>query len=176
MSAWLDRVSPLLPMGSPGCEISGTRQEGDQRAERRRLRLPMCLLIAGALALALFGGCGGDMQAQELSRSIDTIVSSAGEGQLLARGVTEDGTKTTFVRVRAQELGDTVDHESEKLQDATAGPDVAPAKRRAVRIADAVSSALGSLQVDPDGDATAEAANLALKRLSSRAQRLQETL
>ena len=116
------------------------------------------------------------MQAQELSRSIDTIVSSAGEGQLLARGVTEDGTKTTFVRVRAQELGDTVDHESEKLQDATAGPDVAPAKRRAVRIADAVSSALGSLQVDPDGDATAEAANLALKRLSSRAQRLQETL
>jgi hypothetical protein len=133
-------------------------------------------LAAAVLAVAALAGCGGDMQGDELSRSIDTIVSSAGEGQLLAQGVTEDGTKTTFVRVRAQELGETVDHEGEKLQDATAGPEVAPAKEKAVGLAGAVSSALGDLQTDPDDDTTAQQVDRTLKRLSSRAQRLQESL
>ena len=116
------------------------------------------------------------MRPDELSRSIDTMISSAGEGRLIAEGVAEDRTKTTFVRVRTRELGETVDHESEKLSDATAEPEVAAEKRAAVAVAERISSLLGQLQVEPTDEATASAAERNFARLASRAERLQGSL
>ena len=77
--------------------------------------------------VALFGavlagaaGCGGPMEPQELARSVQTLESSASEGALLADGVARDRTKATFVRAHSRDLGETVDHEAEKLADADA--------------------------------------------------------
>ena len=89
----------------------------DAQVVRRAATTLTVVLLAGLTAST--AGCGGDMRADELSRSIDTLISSAGEGQLIAEGVAADRTKTTFVRVRTRELGEVVEHETEKLSDAT---------------------------------------------------------
>jgi hypothetical protein len=140
----------------------------------------MSLARMGAIAACLFAlaasGCGGDIRADELSRSIDTLTSSAGEGMLLARGVAEDRTKTTFTRVRATELTEDVDHEAEKLNDATAGPGLADEKRAAVGLAEEISSQLGELEISPTDEKIAIGVDHALSRLQARAERLSGSL
>jgi fructosamine-3-kinase len=139
-------------------------------------RLTVAAPLAWFMAALLWSGCGGDIRADELSRSIDTLVSSAGEGRLVAQDVAEDRTKTTFVRVRARELGETVDHESEKLADATADAAEAPEKRAAVALADRISTVLGQLQVEPSDESTARLAARELGRLRNRCESLQGSL
>jgi hypothetical protein len=131
----------------------------------------------GIFTIALLtAGCGGDIRADELSRSIDTVVSSAREGALIAEGVAQDRTKTTFVRVRARELTEETDHEAEKLNDATADPELAAEKKAAVALASQTSDVLGELQVSPSDEATALEVMHRLRRLADRAEKLQGSL
>lgn len=118
------------------------------------------------------------MQPDELARSIGTLESTAAEGALLADGVARDRTKATFVRAHARELGETVDHEAEKLNDAEAEAEggVAPAKVRAIELADRISAALGRIQIAPDSETEGRSAEEALSRLSDRAGELAEGL
>ena len=135
------------------------------------------LAVATLTVLAvLASGCGGAIRADELSRSVDTLISSAGEGELLAEGVTADRTKATFVRVRTRELGEIVDHEAEKLNDASAKPDLAAEKKAAVGIAERISSALGQLQLAPSDESAATRAGKRFARLAARGERLTESL
>jgi hypothetical protein len=116
------------------------------------------------------------MRPEELGRSVQAIESSAAEGGLLADDVARDRTKATFVRVHARELGDTVDHEAEKLHDADASGDVAVSKARAVELAGQVSQALGDLQVAPDSEVTGLSTADKLAKLAQRAGRLADAL
>lgn len=134
-----------------------------------RTALVWICLVCATVALA---GCGGDMRADELGRSVGSLGSAASEGSLLAQGVVENRTKTTFVRVRARELGETVEHEAEKLSDASAVGEVAVAKDRAVELAGSISQALGDLQTSPDDAAQARRAERELRALADRASRL----
>jgi hypothetical protein len=139
-------------------------------------RRPLLSSALCLLALAC-GGCGGDLRADELGRSVDALASAAGEGGLLAQGIVEDRTKTTFVRVRARELAETVQHEAEKLQDATAtGPVVPTAKQHAVELAGELSQALGDLQTAPADSRSAAQAERTLDALARRASRLAKAL
>jgi hypothetical protein len=128
------------------------------------------------LVALVASGCGGDIRADELSRSIDTLISSAGQGELLAKGVAQDRTKTTFTRVLATELTGVVDHEAEKLNDATADPDLAGEKRAAVGLCEQISSRIGELEVSPTDEKTATRVEHALVRLAARAERLSGSL
>jgi hypothetical protein len=128
------------------------------------------------LVIATFSACGGPIRADELSRSIDTLISSAGEGELLAQGVADDRTKTTFVRAHAREMGEVVDHEAEKLNDASANPDLSEEKRAAVGLAEQISSALGALQISPSDETTAAQVASELSRLAARGERLAGSL
>ncbi len=135
------------------------------------------LAVAILTVLAVLGsGCGGAIRADELSRSVDSLVSSAGEGQLLAEGVAADRTKATFVRVRARELGETVDHEGEKLNDASAKPELAAEKKAAVGLAEHISSALGQLQLAPTDEPAATRAGKSLARLAAHGEQLSDSL
>ena len=116
------------------------------------------------------------MRPDELSRSVDTLVSAAGEGSLLAEGVADDRTKTTFVRVRARELGEELDHESEKLADATTDSELAAEKRAAVALADRIATQIDQLQITPTDEAAAEQVERSLGRLASECEQLQESL
>jgi hypothetical protein len=124
----------------------------------------------------LLGGCGGPMQASELSPSVETLASSAADGQLLARGAAADRTKTTFVRVHARELGEVVDHEAEKLNDATPAAGVGAKKDSASTLAEQISTVLGQLQTAPADRPQARRAELRLRQLAQRAQRLADSL
>jgi hypothetical protein len=128
------------------------------------------------IACALLAGCGGDIRQDELNRSIKQVQSAAADGQLLATGVVEDRTKATFVRAHARELTEEVDHEAEKLNDASAERALANEKQRAVDLADEVSSALGQLQISPQDQAVARKARQDLRELGDRAQRLRDEL
>ena len=133
--------------------------------------------LAAALAVsALAGGCGGDMRRDELNRSIESIQSSAGDGELTAFEVARNRTKNTFVRVHARELSEDVDHEAEKLNDAFAKPDVKPYKQRAIELADQVSDALGRLQTSPEDDEVARQVRQQLRDLADQAQQLRDEL
>jgi hypothetical protein len=133
----------------------------------------MAAAIAAAIALS---ACGGPMRPEELARSVDTLASAASEGALIARDIARDRTKTTFARVRARELGETVDHEAEKLSDATPQQQIADEKAAAVNLATAISEALGDIQTSPaDRDAAREAAGK-LDDLNRRAEELSKGL
>jgi hypothetical protein len=127
--------------------------------------LPLLVALAGA-------GCGGDMRADELSRSVQSLASAAAEGALTADGAARDRTKTTFVRAHARELGETVEHEAEKLGDASATGAVAADKAKAVALAGEISQRLGDLQTAPDDRAGARRAAEQLRALADEATRL----
>jgi hypothetical protein len=133
------------------------------------------VLLAGATCLC---GCGGPIQPDELKRSIQALESSAAEGALLADDVARDRTKATFARVHARELGETVEHEAEKLNDAEAEPEggVAATKVRAIDLADRISAALGQIQTAPGSETEGRAAEKALSGLGERAGQLAEGL
>jgi hypothetical protein len=136
----------------------------------------LALAVLGFMTAAL-AGCGGPITPDELSRSIETLESSAAEGALLANGVARDRTKATFVRVHARDLSDVVVHEAEKLNDAQADrPDVAAAKTRAVDLADRIDTALGQVQVAPGSESDGRKSAAALMRLSEDAKKLADAL
>jgi len=152
---------------------------------RRAIRhypLPMrrrfIALALAAVAAASLTACGGPMSPDELKRSIETLESTAAEGQLLAGDVAGDRTKATFVRVPSRDLGDVVVHEAEKLNDAEAEAEggVAPTKARAIELADRISAALGRIQIAPDSETEGRTAEETLSRLSEQAAQLAEGL
>ena len=72
-------------------------------------RRPITLLVVACAAAAPLTGCGGPITPGELSRSIQTLESTAAEGSLLAKDVGRDRTKATFARVHSRDLHDMVD-------------------------------------------------------------------
>ncbi|HWI71976.1 MAG TPA: hypothetical protein VNT55_08480 [Baekduia sp.] len=134
-------------------------------------------LATVAVAAAVVAcGCGGPIQHDELERGVATLGATAAEGRLVALGVVEDRTKTTFVRVHSAALADDAQHEAEKLNDAEARPDLVARKAAAVRIAQDIDAALGDLQVSPSDRRVAREVERKLDALSRRAERLTERL
>lgn len=140
---------------------------------RRRL-IALAVVACGA---APFAGCGGAITPDELARSIETLESAAAEGSLLAGDVADDRSKATFVRAHARDLGDVVEHEAEKLNDAEADrADVAAAKSDAGDLADRIGTALGRIQTAPGSETDGRTAAEALSRLSEDAGKLADGL
>jgi hypothetical protein len=133
-------------------------------------------LCAGLIVALAAAGCGGDIRADELNRGLSSLQSAAGDGELLAYGVVQDRTKTTYVRAHARELAEDVQHEAEKLSDASAGPDVADQKNQAVELAGDISDALGQLQTNPDDPGVARMVRQELRDLADRAERIANDL
>jgi hypothetical protein len=137
---------------------------------------PSSLVALLGAVLLVAAGCGGPMQAQELARSVQTLESAASEGALLAHDVAHDRTKSTFVRVQSRDLGDTVNHEAEKLADAKANGQVAVRKSQAVDLANRISQTLGDLQVFPGVESKAAVAQRELESSAKRAAAISNAL
>ena len=136
----------------------------------------MASLVAAVLVAVTAGGCGGPMTSGELRRSVETLKSNAAEGKLLAQGAAEDRTKATFVRALAREVGESTDHETEKLTDAVAREGLEEKMESAVALAEAISDQVGTLQVAPaDTEGASDAAG-ELDDLAARARRLAASL
>jgi len=131
---------------------------------------------ATGCAAVLFLGACGHLGNDELERGVATLKATAQEGRLLAQEVARDHSKATFVRVHARALGDTADHEAEKLSDAAAGGATAKAKAEAVKLAQDISGALGDLQTAPGDEATGAEVAGRLRSLAATADRLEARL
>jgi hypothetical protein len=116
------------------------------------------------------------MTDDELERGVGTLGSLASEGELVARGVQNDRTKTTFVRVQLRDLSDDAEHEAEKLSDSEDATGNADVKAQAIQLASDISSALGELQVDPRNPALARDVGDRLTKLAGEADALAEKL
>jgi hypothetical protein len=99
------------------------------------------------LALAV-GGCG-DLSRGELSRGVESLGALAAQGGLLADGVAEDATKSTYSRVMAKTLGGEAEHEAEKLADAEPEAAVAKERHAAVGVARQLAELFAELQTYP---------------------------
>src|SRR4051794_25825387 len=140
----------------------------------RRGRLGVAVLLVG---VAFGSGCGGAMTPDELSRSVETLASTAAEGSMLAGGVADDRTRATFARVHARDLSDVVAHEMEKLNDAEADrAEISEPTQKAIDLADRIDTALGQIQVAPQDEAAARTARDQLDKLSQDAGKLAERL
>jgi hypothetical protein len=136
------------------------------------MRFSMVIMAAAILV----AGCGGPITGGELRRGVDTLGATAAEGRLVALGVVDDRTKTTFVRTAARDLADDAQHEAEKLTDAKAGPRTTGARDEAVRLAQDIDAALGDLEVAPADRAGAGDVARRLDELKRRADELAERL
>lgn len=130
----------------------------------------------GLAFAALLSACGGPIQREELGRGIETLRSDAADGSLLARGVADNRTLSSFVRVHARELADDADHEAQKLHDADANGPLVEKKRKAVVLAQRISDALGDLQLAPGDEAAGRVAERQLDGLARQARDLSESL
>ena len=107
---------------------------------------------------------------------METLQSDAAEAALLARGVAQDRTRASFVRVHARALADDADHEAEKLHDADARPGLARQKAQAVRLAGDISDTLGDLVVEPGDEQNGRRAEHQLNQLAAQAKGLADHL
>jgi hypothetical protein len=136
----------------------------------------MANLVLVAVVVCAAAGCGGPMRSDELGRSIDTLASTASEGRLIAADIARDRTKATFARVRARELGETADHEGEKLADATPRPEIRHEMAAAIRLAQEISDTVGEIQTFPSDRTRAIETTRKLDDLSKQAEDLSKGL
>lgn len=135
----------------------------------------LALILAMAGAALLLAGCE-PLSTDELDHEVFLIHSTAAEGALLAQGVADSRTMSSFVRAHATELGDAADTSARKLHDATV-PDALKARAAAaIGLAGQTSSALGDLELDPSGPGYARDIERRLERLARRATRLEDRL
>jgi hypothetical protein len=134
-----------------------------------RLALALVFLLPVAV-----GGCG-DLTQGELDRGIGTLSSIAAEGSIIARQVADDRTKTTFARVRARELIEDVDHESEKLADATPGEGQTGRRDRALDLAEKVGEALSLIEIYPEDEDRAAQSESDLEGLAKLLTQLEQS-
>lgn len=161
-------------------DLPGGNHHLAMSAKRRGQRANLCGAPARALVVSCLvcvcAGCGGPITDDELQRAIQTLGATAAEGRLVALDAAEDRTKVTFERVELRDLGDDAEHDAEKLNDAQAQPANAAVKAQAVKLAQAVSEALGELQVAPADRRVARRVQLRLDALSQRADALTSQL
>src|SRR3954463_4740244 len=105
-------------------------------------------LVAIAVLAASVAGCG-DLSRDELTRGVESLSALAAQGTLVADGVAEDATKSTYARVMSKTLGGEAEHEAEKLADAEPEAAVEAERGQAVAVARELAELFAELQTYP---------------------------
>lgn len=124
-----------------------------------------------ACGCALLAGCG-PLDRAELGRGVESLSALAAEGQLLADGVVQDRTRSTYTRVHAGTLAGDAAHEAQKLADATVEVGADRERDEAVAVAQRLDDALGELETFPSGERTAADVHRALTKIADDLERL----
>jgi hypothetical protein len=147
--------------------------------ERRRQRgiasrFPVAVVVV-ALVLVAVSGCG-DLSRGELSRGVESLSALAAQGVLVAKGVADDGTKSTYARVMAKTLGGEAEHEAEKLADAEPEGAVAADRGKAVAVAREISELFAELQTYPGDERHGATVQMHMATAKSKADAIAEDL
>jgi hypothetical protein len=132
-------------------------------------------LLAALASVLLLAGCE-PLTTNELQHEAQSIHSVAAEGALLAQGVAQDRTLSSFVRAHATELVDAADTSARKLHDASVPDSLKRPTARAIGLATRTSSVLGELELSPSNPQEAVRIESRLNRLAGAAKRLQDSL
>jgi len=128
-----------------------------------------------ALLAGLLGGCG-DLSRGELSRGVESLSALAAQGGLVAKGVAEDGTKSTYARVMAKTLGGEAEHEAEKLADAEPEAAVQAQRGEAVAVARELAELFAELQTYPGDERHGATVQKHMARAKAQADAIAEDL
>jgi hypothetical protein len=131
--------------------------------------------LALLLLLLALSGCE-PLNSNELRQEVTGIHSNAAEGVLLAQGVAQDRTRSTFVRVQSKELSSASAASAEKLQDAEAPAELRRPLDRAIKLALDTSDALDELALKPGDEAEAAGTAKKLAELALRSRQLEDEL
>jgi hypothetical protein len=134
-------------------------------------RVRPALAVAFVVVAIVFGGCG-DLSRDELTRGVESLSALAAQGGLVAGGVADDSTKSTYARVMSKTLGGEAEHEAEKLADAEPAPEVAGERDAAVRIAGELADLYAVLQTFPGEEEHGAAVQRQMHEVKDRADAL----
>lgn len=132
-------------------------------------------LLLLAIGLLVFAGCG-DLSRGELSRGVESLSALAAQGKLIARGVAEDATKSTYARVMAKTLGGEAEHEAEKLADAEPEAAVETERRQAVQVATEIAGLYSEIQTFPGDERHGAAVQKQMGEAEAKADAIAERL
>jgi len=127
----------------------GTPGEGYGSGRMRAGPSIRTVAVAAALVAAPLLSACGDLSRDELSRGVESLSALAAQGELVAGGVADDATRSTYARVMAKTLGGEAEHEAEKLADATPSPEVRRQRDAAVLLAGEIADLYSELQTFP---------------------------
>jgi hypothetical protein len=116
------------------------------------------------------------MGSEELQQEVEELHSISAEGALLANEISEDQTKTTFVRVQAGELAGAADEIAQKVTDARIASGLEQEAAKTIELSGRASEALGELQVSPQDQTAATRAQRKLEVAARETQALVEEL
>jgi hypothetical protein len=133
-----------------------------------------CLFVGVACSL-LLAGCE-PLTTNELQHEAGSIHSTAAEGALLAEGVAQQRTLSSFVRAHAKELADAADTSARKLHDASVPDSLRQSTSRAIDLATRTSTVLGDLELSPSNPQQAVSFEAKLRQLATAATRLEDSL
>lgn len=133
------------------------------------------LLLLVAIGLLGFSGCG-DLSRGELSRGVESLSALAAQGKLIARGVAEDATKSTYARVMAKTLGGEAEHEAEKLAEAEPEAAVRAERHAAVQVASEIAGLYSEIQTFPGDERHGAAVQKQMGEAKAKADAIAERL
>jgi hypothetical protein len=111
-----------------------------------------------------------------LSRGVESLSALAAQGKLIARGVAEDATKSTYTRVMAKTLGGEAEHEAEKLADAEPEAAVKTERHAAVQVALEIAGLYSQLQTFPGDERHGAAVQKHMGEAKAKADAIAERL
>ena len=133
------------------------------------------LLVLVVICVLGIAGCG-DLSRGELSRGVESLSALAAQGKLIARGVAEDATKSTYARVMAKTLGGEAEHQAEKLADAEPEAAVSAERHAAVRVASEIAGLYSEIQTSPGDERSGAAVQRQMGEAKDKADAIAERL
>jgi hypothetical protein len=130
----------------------------------RRLRL---FLAAGCSCLLTLSVAGCESASNRVEINVQSLVSDARDGSMLAGQIVAGRAGATFARTHAQELQDDADQIEKNVYDQRL-----PGHEAIEQLADQISTALGNISVRPDDPSVARQAQSTLDMLGEKASRM----
>jgi hypothetical protein len=125
------------------------------------------LLAAGCCCFLPLSAAGCESASDRVQINVQSLVSDARDGSLLAEQVVAGRAGAVLARAHAQELQDDADQVEKNVYDQRL-----PGHEAIEQLADQISTALGNMAVRPDDPSVAEEARSSLDMLGEKASRM----
>jgi hypothetical protein len=124
-------------------------------------------LAASCCCILPLSTAGCESASDRVQINVQSLVSDARDGSLLAEQIDSGRAGAVFARAHAQELQDDADQVQKNVHDQQV-----PGHEAIEQLADQIGTALGNLAVSPDDPSVAQEARRSLDQLAQKASRM----